>query len=64
MATVYSYMHSSGHTMRADTHGVLLSKSGNGRHICVRVATPPHVARERKHCKRMASLYERGKHHN
>ena len=34
--------------MQAGTHSGILSKSGNGRHVYVRVATPTHVTRGRK----------------
>ena len=42
--------------MQAGTHSAVLSKSGNGRHVYVRVATPTHVPRGRKTY--MASLYK------
>ena len=34
--------------MQAGTHSAILSKSGNGRHVYVRVATPTHATRGRK----------------
>jgi hypothetical protein len=40
-------------------HTPILSKSGKGRHVYVRARSPAHhVARGRKHCKCMASLYK------
>ena len=55
-----SYMHSIAIQCKQACSIIILSRSGKGCHIYVCVALPTHVARGRKHCKHMASLYKHG----